>query len=221
MNDVHALVVGLYISWGLIAVLRLLSSFNYTVVFQRTKYASVLVFKWISVLVPWLIIIPMLLGLLFELSVLIPIRCPVNESPYFFLYHNWVFGLLSLKLWFQAVMLDAYPNSWKAKFEKIKRDGIIGVDVVGIFHDLIIPITTLLLFLLSVPYTIVNGIFPLLCPSIYLQSLCYRFVYLGGGLVYVTYHFFKMILSWYPAFKQAIFDDKYLLGHQLHNREHS
>ena len=55
----------------------------------------------------------MLIGLLFELLVIVPMRVPVDESPVFLLYQDWALGLIFLKIWTRLVSsfssLPAFP----------------------------------------------------------------------------------------------------------------
>lgn len=45
----------------------------------------------------------MLIGLLFELLVIVPMRVPIDESPVFLLYQDWALGLIFLKIWTRLV----------------------------------------------------------------------------------------------------------------------
>lgn len=45
----------------------------------------------------------MLIGLLFELVVVMPLRIPVDESPIFYFYKDWALGLVFLKIWTRLV----------------------------------------------------------------------------------------------------------------------
>jgi len=56
-----------------------------------------------------------------------------------------------------------------------------------------------------------------LTPSVVVKSACFRYCYLLMIIVCFAYEVVKMALSWFPKFKQAIIDDKYLIGHRLHN----
>lgn len=53
--------------------------------------------------------IPVLIGLLFELLVIVPIRVPVDESPVFLLYQDWALGLVFLKIWTKLVPHSFIP----------------------------------------------------------------------------------------------------------------
>ncbi len=50
------------------------------------------------------VVIPVLIGLLFELVVVVPLRVPVDESPVFLLYQDWALGLVFLKIWTRLVL---------------------------------------------------------------------------------------------------------------------
>jgi hypothetical protein len=57
--------------------------------------------------------------------------------------------------------------------------------------------------------------------SLFIQSVFDRFVYFLLGVGYLLYYSLQFLSSWLPKFKQAILDEKYLIGHQLHNLEDS
>lgn len=54
-------------------------------------------------------VIPILIGLLFELLVIVPMRVPVDESPVFLLYQDWALGLIFLKIWTRLVSFSMLP----------------------------------------------------------------------------------------------------------------
>lgn len=63
-------------------------------------------FGWSTcVLLFQIFVIPVLIGLLFELLVIVPMRVPVDESPVFLLYQDWALGLIFLKIWTRLVSL--------------------------------------------------------------------------------------------------------------------
>ena len=53
-----------------------------------------------------ILVIPVLIGLLFELLVIVPMRVPVDESPVFLLYQDWALGLIFLKIWTRLVRVQ-------------------------------------------------------------------------------------------------------------------
>ncbi|MFS7998242.1 hypothetical protein Hanom_Chr12g01151401 [Helianthus anomalus] len=53
-------------------------------------------------------VIPVLIGLLFELLVIVPMRVAVDESPVFLLYQDWALGLVVFKIWTRLVRLHIF-----------------------------------------------------------------------------------------------------------------
>ena len=43
-------------------------------------------------------LIPLLIGLLFDVVIIIPLRVPLNQSPIFYLWQDWAFGVLHTKV---------------------------------------------------------------------------------------------------------------------------
>jgi len=224
VSDIYSYVLGFYVVWGLslagkFAIVNI-TSHALSHLVKRVIHFSLIAIKWVFLLGLWLVFIPFLIGIFFELSVLLPFRVPANESPNFFIYHDWAFGLLYLKIWFRITMLEAFPaNSWKLKFEKVLSNGLTGVNVTETMKEIIIPIAFPLLLMLTIPYVVVQGLVPLFVSSVYIQSICFRFSYLVMISGYLSHEGAKMLFSWFPKFKQAIIDDKYLVGQKLHNFE--
>ena len=111
---------------------------RYSIEHIRTKRVAVLlgqIWKWCSIVIKssalfsiWIFVIPVLIGLLFELLVIVPMRVPVDESPEFLLYQDWALGLIFfLKIWTRLVMLDhmmpLVDESWRVKIERVREDG--------------------------------------------------------------------------------------------------
>ena len=50
-----------------------------------------------------IVLIPILIGLIFELVVLVPFRPSMDEIPILYIYHDWALGLVTLKIWTKLV----------------------------------------------------------------------------------------------------------------------
>jgi len=221
VSDVYTFLVGFYTLWITVATVNLIKrNFNSQSIGQLIV-ASLNIFliavKWGVLLTLWLGLIPLLIGLLLDMAVLVVIRSHPNESPHIFLFHDWAFGLVYLKIWFRLVMLDTIPTSWKATFDKVQTNGIRGVNVSEVVKEVILPIFLPFSIMLSLPYTFSRGIVPLFAPNIYWQSVFNRYSHLVTLGAFLGHHLLRFVVYWYPQFKQAIIDDKYLIGHRLHN----
>jgi len=108
-NDLFSFSIGCYILWSIAAGTR------YAIDYIRSRQLGILVqqiCKWCSIVLKssvllsiWIFVIPVLIGLLFELLVIVPMRVPIDESPVFLLYQDWALGLIFLKIWTRLVRL--------------------------------------------------------------------------------------------------------------------
>ncbi|KFK30041.1 hypothetical protein AALP_AA7G209500 [Arabis alpina] len=101
-NDLYAFAIGTCAFWTTISGAR------YAIEHVKSKRTSVLLnqlWKWCAIFFKssvlsaiWVFIILVLIGLLFELLVIVPIKIPVDERPVFLLYQDWALGLIFLKI---------------------------------------------------------------------------------------------------------------------------
>lgn len=163
----------------------------------------------------------MLIGLLFELLVIVPMRVPIDESPVFLLYQDWALGLIFLKIWTRLVMLDQMAplvdESWRRKFERVREDGFSRLRGLWVLREIVIPIVTKLLTALCVPYVFAKGIFPVLGYPLIVNSAVYRFAWLGCLLFSALCFCAKRFHVWFTNLHNSIRDDRYLIGRRLHN----
>ncbi|KAK4757468.1 hypothetical protein SAY87_018769 [Trapa incisa] len=224
-NDLYAFVIGSYVIWTAIAGVR------YTIEHIRSKRAAVLlaqiwkwcciVFKSSALLSIWIFVIPVLIGLLFELLVIVPMRVPVDESPVFLLYQDWALGLIFLKIWTRLVMLDQMlpfvDESWRWKFERVREDGFSRLQGLWVLREIVLPIMMKLLTALCVPYVLARGVFPVLGYPLVVNSAVYRFAWLGCLSFSLICFCAKRFHVWFTNLHNSIRDDRYLIGRRLHN----
>ncbi|XP_071715416.1 probable E3 ubiquitin ligase SUD1 [Rutidosis leptorrhynchoides] len=224
-NDLYAFVIGGYV------ISTMLAGARYTIDQIRTERATVLlgrIWKWCTIVVKsslllsiWIFIIPVLIGLLFELLIIVPMRVPVDESPVFLLYQDWAFGLIFLKIWTQLVMLDQLAplvdDSWRVKFERVKRNGFSRLQGVWVLREIVIPIVMKLLTALCFPYVLARGVFPVFGYPLIVNSAVYRYAWVGCLGFSLVYFCAKRLHAWYTNLHNSIRDDRYLIGRRLHN----
>ncbi|XP_019243432.1 PREDICTED: probable E3 ubiquitin ligase SUD1 isoform X2 [Nicotiana attenuata] len=225
-NDLYAFVIGSYAIWTAIAGAR------YSIEQIRKRRATVLmgqIWKWCVIVLKssallsiWIFIIPLLIGLLFELLVIVPMRVPIDESPVFLLYQDWALGLIFLKIWTRLVMLDhmmplVVDRSWRMKFERVREDGFSRLRVFWVLREIVVPIIMKLLTALCFPYVLAKGVFPIFGYPLLVNSAVYRFAWLGS----LGFSFFwfcaKRFHAWFTNLHNSIRDDRYLIGRRLHD----
>ncbi|CAA7019946.1 unnamed protein product [Microthlaspi erraticum] len=224
-NDLFAFFIGTYAFWTSISGAR------YAIEHVNSKRTSVLlnqIWKWCGIvfkssvlLAIWVFIIPVLVGLLFELLVIVPIRVPVDESPVFLLYQDWAFGLIFLKIWTKLVMLDLMlpilGHSWRAKFERVREDGFSRLQVLWALREIVYPIVMKLLTALCVPYVLARAVFPMLGYPLVVNSAVYRFAWIGCLSVILFCFCAKRCHVRVRKLHNSIRDKRYLVGLRLHN----
>ncbi|KAL9231721.1 hypothetical protein vseg_006912 [Gypsophila vaccaria] len=224
-NDLYAFTIGSYLIWTAIAGVR------YTVEQIKSRRAAVLfgqIWKWCSIVLKssallsiWIFVIPVLIGLLFELLVIVPMRVPVDESPVFLLYQDWALGLIFLKIWTRLVMLDhmmpLVDESWRAKFQRVRENGFSRLQGLWVLREIVLPIIMKLLTALCVPYVLARGVFPVFGYPLIVNSAVYRFAWLGCLCLSVLFFCAKRFHVWFTNLHNSIRDDRYLIGRRLHN----
>ncbi|KAL5987701.1 putative E3 ubiquitin ligase sud1 [Asimina triloba] len=224
-NDLYAFNIGCYMIWTAVAGAR------YSIEYIKTRRAADLaaqVWKWCGIVLKssvllsiWIFIIPVLIGLLFELLVIVPMRVPADESPVFLLYQDWALGLIFLKIWTRLVMLDQMAplvdESWRIKFERVREDGFSRLRGLWVLREIVIPIVMKLLTALCIPYVFAKGFFPVLGYPLIVNSAVYRFAWLGCLIFSLVCFCAKRFHVWFTNLHNSIRDDRYLIGRRLHN----
>ncbi|KAI3702417.1 hypothetical protein L6452_28155 [Arctium lappa] len=224
-NDLYAFIIGSYVIWTALAGAR------YSIEQIKTRRATILlgqVWKWCSIVAKssvllsiWIFMIPVLIGLLFELLVIVPMRVPVDESPVFLLYQDWALGLIFLKIWTRLVMMDhvlpLVDDSWRGKFERVRDDGFSRLQGFWVLREIVIPIVMKLLTALCIPYVLARGVFPVFGYPLVVNSAVYRFAWLGCLGFSLLCFCAKRFHVWFTNLHNSIRDDRYLIGRRLHN----
>ncbi|KAF3550404.1 hypothetical protein DY000_02003737 [Brassica cretica] len=114
----------------------------------------------------WITVVPGLLGLLIDLMIIIPTRVPLDESPVYFLFQDWLIGVVVLHIRAFLTMLTPIDwfatRGWRRKFERIKTVGIDRLPSMWLLREVIGSIVITLLITLSFPFLLVKCLFPLL-----------------------------------------------------------
>jgi len=168
----------------------------------------------------WVVCIPLLIGVLLELSLVVHFRVGSYQSPATPLHQDWALGLLLLKLWCRYVLMGgaSWCESWRLKFERVRREGLHGMDSNRILLEIITPIILPLCLLLAIPYVSVKSSCLYLLESTGIEtSLMVRASY---GAILACYLFYKGVLftrEFTIHLHNQVRDSKYLMGKTLHN----
>lgn len=222
VHELYTAAFGLYIIWLVCRTAMIVVSWfplGMGGVVDKVKTWIVLFLKCAVIAVFAVGVVPLLLGLIFELVVISPLRVAMDQSPLYFPAQDWALGILHTKIICAMTMMG--PEWWlKGVLDQIYQNGLRELDVTFILRKLVIPVTLCLLLMVTVPYVAANLLIPLFVHSREIQLLVIRQVYpfllaivlLLGGLVFQGKQFQRLY--------EHIKNDKYLIGKRLVNYDH-
>uniref|UniRef100_A0A671K866 RING-type E3 ubiquitin transferase n=1 Tax=Sinocyclocheilus anshuiensis TaxID=1608454 RepID=A0A671K866_9TELE len=200
IHELYTAACGLYVCWLSIRAITVLLAWmpqGRRVILLKVQEWTLMILKTLIVAVLLAGVIPLLLGLLFELVIVAPLRVPLDQTPLFYPWQDWALGVLHAKI-IAAITLMG-PQWWlKTVIEQVYANGIRNIDLHFIIRKLAAPVIAVLLLSLCIPYVIAVGIVPLLVS----QNMF--LVYLGFVLICVLFFF-------HPC--------RYLVGQRLVNYE--
>ena len=221
-HDLHPFLLGLNIILGSISTMSKLWKYVQTVdTMTILSMGLPYMYKGGKVMIIfsiWLGAIPLATGILFEL-VLVPVRVPHNETPYFSLHQDWALGLLLLKVWSCIAVTGGLGQAWRERILRA-REGDMMTQIQNFertMKEVVIPVLLSVLTALSLPYSFTHGLLPLLGATKWITDLMYRYAYLVIACLYCGYESLRYSISLLWDLHDSIRDDKYLVGKQLYN----
>ncbi|XP_032325886.1 E3 ubiquitin-protein ligase MARCH6 isoform X2 [Camelus ferus] len=221
IHELYTAACGLYVCWLTIRAVTVLVAWmpqGRRVIFQKVKEWSLMIMKTLIVAVLLAGVVPLLLGLLFELVIVAPLRVPLDQTPLFYPWQDWALGVLHAKI-IAAITLMG-PQWWlKTVIEQVYANGIRNIDLHYIIRRLAAPVISVLLLSLCVPYVIASGVVPLLGVTAEMQNLVHRRIYPFLLMVVVLMGILSFQVRQFKRLYEHIKNDKYLVGQRLVNYE--
>ncbi|XP_064599110.1 E3 ubiquitin-protein ligase MARCHF6-like [Liolophura sinensis] len=221
IHELYTAACGLYVCWLTLRIGTILYNWipqGTSVIVNKLKEWAYLAFKSLVLAALLIGVVPLLLGLLFELVVVAPLRVPLDQSPVFFPWQDWALGILHAKIVCAVTMMG--PQWWlKRVMEQIYNDGLRNMNLRFILIKLCCPVIGVLGMALSVPYIIAKSIVPTLGFGFEVENQVLRRIY--------PFLLFLLMLSSLSIFQvrqfkrlyEHIKNDKYLVGQRLVNYE--
>ncbi|KAM3850522.1 E3 ubiquitin-protein ligase MARCHF6-like [Diretmus argenteus] len=225
VHELYTAASGLYVCWLAIRAATVMLAWmpqGRSVIMFKVHEWTLMIVKTVVVAVLLAGVIPLLLGLLFELVVVAPLRIPLDQTPLFYPWQDWALGVLHAKI--IAAMTLMGPQWWlKTVIEQVYVNGIRNIDLHFIMRKLAVPVICVLLLSLCLPYTISRGILPLLDNSLAvqpdMQTLVERRIYPFLLMVVVLLAILSFQIRQFKRLYEHIKNDKYLVGQRLVNYE--
>ncbi|KAM0921257.1 hypothetical protein ACQ4PT_007129 [Festuca glaucescens] len=224
-NDLLALVVG----FGIISTVIAASSGSFAYLTSGRTHPLALSHSVIVFL--WFVIVPILIGLLVDLSLISPFIGPDDDAPVLDLFHTWFLGWLLLKVWVKWVHWPLTPflayltvESRGPRLTRAKVSWPPGVvPLTWFLRDIFVPVATRLLAALGVPYVLAKGVFPRFGYSTAANSAAYRLAWLGGVSFCTLCHLAKVFCAglcyltkvFYVGLRDSVRGDPVVIGQRL------
>ena len=160
-------------------------------------------------------VIPLMIGFLFDVVVIVPLRVPLNQSPVMYLMQEWAFGVLHTKVICGLAMM----GEWRLKevLEEIYHAGLMNLNLRVVVWKLAAPVIMALGLSLAVPYICVSTLCPLFGASFETETLILRRVYPTLLIVSMFAYLIHWQINKFFRLYEHIKNDKYLVGRRLVN----
>jgi E3 ubiquitin-protein ligase MARCH6 len=160
-------------------------------------------------------IIPLMIGFLFDVVVIVPLRVPLNQSPIMYLMQDWAFGVLHTKVICGLAMM----GDWRLKevLEEIYHAGLMNLNLRVVVWKLAAPVIMSLGLSLAIPYICVSIMCPLFSASFETETLILRRVYPTLLIVSMFGYLIHWQINKFFRLYEHIKNDKYLVGRRLVN----
>uniref|UniRef100_A0A8C9U3D9 E3 ubiquitin-protein ligase MARCHF6 n=1 Tax=Scleropages formosus TaxID=113540 RepID=A0A8C9U3D9_SCLFO len=221
VHELYTAACGLYVCWLTIRAVTVMLAWmpqGRRVILLKVQEWMLMIIKTLIVAVLLAGVIPLLLGLLFELVIVAPLRVPLDQTPLFYPWQDWALGVLHAKI-IAAITLMG-PQWWlKTVIEQVYANGIRNIDLHFIIRKLAAPVIAVLLLSLCVPYVITAGIVPIIGVTVEMQNLVQRRIYPFLLMVVMLMGILSFQIRQFKRLYEHIKNDKYLVGQRLVNYE--
>ncbi|BFZ13209.1 hypothetical protein BsWGS_16248 [Bradybaena similaris] len=222
IHELYTAGCGLYICWLCLRVSTVIAGWylqGWAIIKAKLRLWGLLIVKSLVMAIVLLMVIPLLLGLLFDVIIVAPMRVPLDQSPIFFPWQDWALGVLHMKILTAVIMMG--PQWWlKRAIERVYNDGMRNLNMRFIMTQICMPVSTCLGLALAVPYVIAHSIVPACGVSLETETLVVRRIYpfvltviIGSAMLLFQIRQFRRLYN-------HIKDDKYLVGQRLVNYIH-
>jgi E3 ubiquitin-protein ligase MARCH6 len=221
VHELYTCACGVYICWGVARAGVCLFSWAATgwFIFEQKIKAFLLLMMKLTVAAFFCVgVIPLLMGLFFDILVVMPIRVSTRQTPVFFLWQSWALGVLHAKIFCALTLIG--PNWWlKTVLDRVCRNGITDLDIHFLLRKLAAPVIAVLLVLLSIPYFLSFVVLAIFTGDLESQYYLFQKLYPCVISLVSLCFFFHFQVKQLQHLYMKIKNDRYLVGQMLQNFE--
>jgi len=219
IHELYTAACGLYLMWLSLRFATLLYTWvprGAGVILVRLGDATLFAGKTLLLASIFLLLIPLLLGSLFQLVIVIPVRVPLTQTPLFNPWQDWALGILHMKITCALAVMG--PNWWlKASLERIYQEGLWNLQLGTVLFDLAFPVLGILGLVIAAPYVVAHSFIPNLGLPTDIEVLLQRRIYIYGVSCLLGSAAVSFQAKQFCRLYEHIKNDKYLVGQRLVN----
>jgi len=169
----------------------------------------------------WFTVIPVLLGLAFEISIVIPVLMS-DKTALMPLSELWAFGvfLSGICVRFTYLLKNVQAlDSWRLEFDRVAANGAQQLEATRVFMNIIFPIIFWLSVFISVPYLFAKLLAPFIVSTRLVQHRVQIYSYPIIVLMFLCYFLLLLIKMCWNKLHENIRDRRYLIRRSVVNLE--
>ncbi|CAB3408809.1 unnamed protein product [Caenorhabditis bovis] len=221
VHEIYTTGIGFYVLWlvGKLAVVvvkfaRSDENDMKTLVWKYTSFSV----RAFAACIPISVVLPFVIGTLFQYIFLIPLRLTQNQTALSFPYQDWAMGVLQMKI--IAVVIMMGPESWlKTEIEVVINGGIDNFNATRTLFRLTIPVMLYIGSCLAFPVVLCAVYATLTGLSYESQQTMLRYSYPTFMIILMAVCFLQWQMNKLNELAERIKNDRYLVGTQLVNYE--
>lgn len=231
-HDAYAFAIGCYILWGASYVGLQLAQFacenDGRALVRATGWWVTRGLQGVALGVLWLGAAPIMLGMLTKLMLVVPwaeetvaagaVDAGAGARATLHLTHDWMFGLLELKLWHRLALLGAlgpFGNGWRERLERVQNDGVRNLNMRFVLREVVGPITLTLGVWLIVPYVGAQGVLKAVRANEEATAYALRRAHLVSAVLAAAYYAAQRVRDGLKRLHDDIRDEVYLVNRRL------
>ena len=219
--DLYTFLIGFYCIMSFVRLHEFASTWiprGWSMIKKRIMIGVQAILKACVLAVVVVFVLPLLLGLVFDLAILLPLRVSLNQSPVFVLWQSWAVGVFVLKLTIGGLMVG--PTTWiQRDIDRAYRQGIVGLNLYEFVHCTLLPIFLFLLSLLFIPYAAGHTVALLWDFDIQVKNLVQWRAHSVIILLYLFSHLCWYEIKQFKRLCERIKNERYLIGSRLEDYE--
>ncbi|KAI8800678.1 hypothetical protein BJ742DRAFT_66466 [Cladochytrium replicatum] len=182
---------------------------------------AIVVAMWVYLIVIVGVVIPMLVGLIFELYVIQPFKGTREQTHILFLLQDWALGAVYVKVAHMLVLLGPENGFRRVVNDATNARRIGDVRMAELTRVLLAPVIGMCLVVILMPLIMGRALDKVLAVVVgqATRTLVLRYIFPFTLVLFLGYEVLGNARGWVQMWMNQVRDDVYLVGRRLHNHQ--